>query len=153
MLTEHGIAIAQSTYHAHKARAVSDADLEDAFNANTALDIWRANRSLYGAAKLAVAMAKAGHLGGDGRQLGRDQVARLMRIVGIVGNTRGKHRTFTPVGPESGPPPGPDQPGLVHPNPPRDVVGYGLHLFGSVAGYVQLDGLRVWVRLVARRLV
>jgi hypothetical protein len=29
--------------------------------ANAALDVWRANRSLYGADKLATAMRKAGH--------------------------------------------------------------------------------------------
>ena len=89
--------IAPSTYHAHKAQPVSDADLEDAYNANAALDIWRANRSLYGADKLATAMTKAGHRGGDARPLGRDQVGRLMRIVGIQGITRAKHRTFTTV--------------------------------------------------------
>src|SRR5919106_5721223 len=57
--------------------------------ANAALDIWRANRSLYGADKLATAMRKAGH------DVGRDQVARLMKILGIQGVRRGKHRTVT----------------------------------------------------------
>jgi HTH-like domain len=57
--------------------------------ANTALDLWRANHSLYGADKLATAMRKAGH------KVGRDQVARLMRILGIEGVRRGKHRTVT----------------------------------------------------------
>ena len=32
-------------------------------------------------------------------------------------------------------------------------AGWRYHIFGSVVGYVQLDGLRVWVRLVAQRLV
>ena len=57
--------------------------------ANAALDVWRANRSLYGADKLATAMRKAGH------DVGRDQVARLMRILGIQGVRRGQHRTVT----------------------------------------------------------
>jgi putative transposase len=83
------MAIAPSTYHAHQACPVSEAELADAFMANTMLDIWRANRSLYGADKLATAMRKAGH------DVGRDQVARLMKIVGIEGNIRGKHRTWT----------------------------------------------------------
>lgn len=57
--------------------------------ANAALDVWRANRSVYGADKLATAMRKAGH------DLGRDQVARLMKILGIEGVRRGKHTTVT----------------------------------------------------------
>ncbi len=61
----------------------------DAHMANTALDLWRANRGVYGADKLAVAMRRAGH------DVGRDQVARLMRIVAIEGVRRGKHRTTT----------------------------------------------------------
>jgi putative transposase len=89
VLTEHEMPIAPSTYYAHRARPVSDADLGDAWMANTALDVWRANRSLYGADKLATAMRNAGH------PVGRDQVARLMKIVGIEGTTRGKHRTVT----------------------------------------------------------
>jgi putative transposase len=89
VLSEHDVAIAPSTYWAHKAQPVSDADWYDAHMANAALDIWRANRSLYGADKLATAMRKAGH------DVGRDQVARLMKILGIKGVRRGKHRTVT----------------------------------------------------------
>jgi putative transposase len=89
VLTEHDVAIAPSTYWAHRAEPVSQADWDDAHRANAALDLWRANRSLYGADKLATAMRKAGH------DVGRDQVARLMRIVGIEGVRRGKHRTVT----------------------------------------------------------
>jgi transposase InsO family protein len=89
VLTEHDVPIAPSTYHARKACPVSDADWDDAHMVNTALDLWRANRSLYGADKLATAMRKAGH------KIGRDQVARLMRILGIEGVRRGKHRTVT----------------------------------------------------------
>jgi hypothetical protein len=59
--------------------------------ANTALEVWRANRSLYGADKLATAMRKAGH------DVGRDQVARLMGIVGIEGVRRGKHQAVTTI--------------------------------------------------------
>ncbi len=51
---------------------VSQADWDDAHTANAALGIWRANRSLYGADKLATAMGKAGH------DVGRDQAGRLM---------------------------------------------------------------------------
>jgi putative transposase len=89
VLTEHDMPIAPSTYYAHKAEPVSQADWDDAHTANAALDVWRANRSVYGADKLATAMRKAGH------DVGRDQVARLMAIVGIQGVRRGKHRTVT----------------------------------------------------------
>ena len=89
MLTEHDVAIAPSTYWAHQACPYSDADWDDAHMANTALDVWRANRSLYGADKLATAMRKAGY------DVGRDQVARLMGILGIEGTRRGQHRTVT----------------------------------------------------------
>lgn len=89
MLAEHDVQIAPSTYYARQAHPVPAAELADAYMANTILDIWRANRSLYGADKLAVAVRKAGH------DIGRDQVARLMKIVGIEGNIRGKHRTWT----------------------------------------------------------
>lgn len=89
VLTEHDVAIAPSTFYAHRSQPVSDADLDDAYMANAALDVWRANRSLYGADKLATAMRKAGY------DVGRDQVARLMRIVGIEGVRRGRHHTVT----------------------------------------------------------
>jgi putative transposase len=89
VLSEHDLKIAPSTYYAHKAAPVSEADWADAHMANTASEVWRANRSLYGADKLATAMRKAGH------DVGRDQVARLMKIVGIEGARRGRHTMVT----------------------------------------------------------
>jgi putative transposase len=89
VLTEHDMPIAPSTYYAHKCRPVTAAEFDDAWNANAAFDVWRDNRSLYGADKLATAMHKVGH------GIGRDQVARLMGIVGIEGVRRGKHTTRT----------------------------------------------------------
>ncbi len=91
VLTEHDVAVAPSTFYARKACPVSDADWDDAHRANAALHCWEANRSLYGADKLATAMRNAGH------DVGRDQVARLMRIVGIEGVRRGKRRTITTI--------------------------------------------------------
>ena len=89
VLSEHDVPIAPSTFWARNACPVSDAEWHDAHLANAALDLWRVNRSLYGADKLATAMRKAGH------DVGRDQVARLMRILGIEGVRRGKRRTVT----------------------------------------------------------
>jgi putative transposase len=89
VLSEHDMPIAPSTYYARKSEPITQADWDDAHMANTALDLWRANRSLYGADKLATAMRKADH------DIGRDQVARLMGILGIEGVRRGKHTTRT----------------------------------------------------------
>ena len=89
MLCEHDVPIAPSTYYAHRADPVSQAGWDDAHRANAALGLWGANRSLYGADKLATAMRKAGH------DVGRDQVGRLMGIVGIEGVRRGRHTTVT----------------------------------------------------------
>ncbi|MDA8063279.1 MAG: IS3 family transposase, partial [Actinomycetota bacterium] len=89
VLSEHGMPIAPSTYYAHVARRVSDADWDDAHLANRLLDLWRANRSVYGIDKLAAAARRAG------LALGRDHVGRLMGIVGISGALRGRHRRLT----------------------------------------------------------
>lgn len=89
VLSEHGMPIAPSTYHERTRDPVTQADWDDAHRANVVLDVWLANRSVYGADKLWTAAAKAGH------DVGRDQVARLMRIVGIQGARRGKHKTRT----------------------------------------------------------
>jgi transposase InsO family protein len=83
--------IAPSTYYAHRARPVSDRDWADAHQANTLLDVFRTNRSVYGVLKLWHEMARRGY------DLGRDQVARLMAIVSIEGVRRGRHRTITTV--------------------------------------------------------
>jgi len=93
VLSEHDIKIAPSTYYAHTARQrVSQADWDDAHMANRLVDLWRTNRSIYGVDKLHAAARRAGI------DIGRDQVARLMRIAGIAGVTRGKHKTVTTKG-------------------------------------------------------
>jgi putative transposase len=89
VLSTHGMPIAPSTYYAIKARGATAAELADAYAANAILDAWRANRRVYGVRKLWHAMRRAGWM------LGRDQVARLMGIVGIAGVIRGQHRTIT----------------------------------------------------------
>ncbi|MPY72578.1 MAG: IS3 family transposase, partial [Alphaproteobacteria bacterium] len=79
MLSAHGTKIAPSTYYAAAKTPVSAADLADAYLADALVDLFRSNRSVYGARKLWHAARRAGH------DLGRDQVARLMRIAGIAG--------------------------------------------------------------------
>jgi transposase InsO family protein len=89
VLSEHGIKIAPSTYYAAVKTPVSAADLADAYLVNAVVDLFRANRSVYGLRKLYHEMRRAGH------DVGRDQVARLMRIAGISGVVRGRHTTTT----------------------------------------------------------
>jgi hypothetical protein len=90
VIVEHGLPIAPSTYYAAKARGpVSDAAWAEAHAANTVHRLYVANRRLYGVRKLWHAMKHAGH------EMGRDQVARLMRICGITGTVRGKRSTIT----------------------------------------------------------
>jgi transposase InsO family protein len=91
VLSAHDVPIAPSTYYAHRACPVTQSDWDDAQMANTALAVWHANRGVYGADKLATAMVKAGH------DVGRDQVARLMGIVGVEGVRRGRHKTVTTI--------------------------------------------------------
>jgi hypothetical protein len=91
VLTEHDMPIAPSTYYALRACPVSPADWDDAHMANGLFDIWTANRRLYGSEKLWTAALD------DGLQIGRDQVARLMAILGIEGVRRGRHRTKTTI--------------------------------------------------------
>jgi hypothetical protein len=84
VLSEHGMKIAPSTYYAALHARVSPAALADAYHANALVDLFRVNRSVYGARKLWPAMRRQGH------QIGRDQVARLMGLAGLAGVVRGR---------------------------------------------------------------
>nr|WP_157129546.1 IS3 family transposase [Nocardia amamiensis] len=88
VLTGHGLQIAPSTYYAAKKRGISAAVWADAHAAEL-FDLWTANRRVYGIRKLWRAACRAGH------NLGRDQVARLMRLAGIDGVVRGRRTTIT----------------------------------------------------------
>jgi putative transposase len=67
------------------------------------LALWVANRKVYGAHKLYKAARRAGH------DIGRDQTARLMRLMAIRGITRRRTVRTTRPDPEAGtsPPAGP----------------------------------------------
>ena len=101
VLSEHGITIAPSTYYARKATPVSQAALEEAYLVNAMVALFDKNWGVYGARKLHNAARRAGF------DVGRDQVARLMRIAGISGVVRGRHRARTTV-PQEGAPRHPD---------------------------------------------
>ncbi|OWY59150.1 IS3 family transposase, partial [cyanobacterium TDX16] len=61
----------------------------DAVMSQVVLALWVANRKVYGAHKLWKAARRAGH------DIGRDQVGRLMRELGIEGVSRLRKKVFT----------------------------------------------------------
>ncbi len=81
--------IAPSSYYAAKQRAVSARAVRDAVMMQILMVLWVTNRKVYGAHKLWIAARKAGH------DIGRDQVARLMRTMQIQGVSRQRRKVFT----------------------------------------------------------
>ena len=76
--------VAPSTYRSVKRRPLSARAVRDAVMMPVLLALWQANYSVYGARKLWLAARRAGH------DLGRDQVARLMRELAIRGVKRSR---------------------------------------------------------------
>lgn len=97
VLSEHGVKIAPSTYYAYAARGFgpTEAELADAYLAHQLYRLWVRNRRLYGRRKLWKSARRAGITTDDGQPVGRDQIERLMKLAGISGIRRGKHRTVT----------------------------------------------------------
>jgi putative transposase len=85
--------VASSTYYAAKKREVAPSAraVRDAVMMQILMALWVTNRKVYGAHKLWKAARRAGH------DVGRDQVARLMRELGIEGISRRRKRVFTTV--------------------------------------------------------
>ena len=85
--------IASSTYYAAKRREVepSARSRRDAVMMKVLMTLWVTNRKVYGAHKLWKAAQRAGH------DIGRDQVARLMRAMGIEGISRRRRKVFTTI--------------------------------------------------------
>ena len=85
--------IAPSTYYAAKRRAVAPSvrGMRDAALMQVLMVLWVANRKVYGAHKLWKAARRAGH------EIGRDQVARLMRAMEIEGVSRRRRKVFTTI--------------------------------------------------------
>ncbi len=75
--------MAPSTYYAAKSRPPSARAVRDAVMMQVLMVLWVANRKVYGAHKLWKAARRAGH------DIGRDQVARLMRRTGDRGRQSG----------------------------------------------------------------
>ena len=74
--------VAPSTYYAARRRPPSARAVRDQAMKQILLALWTANRKVYGAHKLWKAARRAGH------DIGRDQTARLMRLMAIRGVTR-----------------------------------------------------------------
>ena len=80
--------VAPSTYYTAKSRQLSARAIRDAVMMQLLMVLWVTNRKVYGAHKLWKAARRAGH------DIGRDQVARLMRQMGIHGVSR-RRKVFT----------------------------------------------------------
>ena len=81
--------MATSTYYAAKKRQPSSRAIRDALLKSILFVLWTTNHKVYGAHKLWKAAKRSGH------DLGRDQVARLMRELGIRGVSRCQKKVFT----------------------------------------------------------
>ena len=81
--------VAPSTYYAAKARPPSSRELRDREIGPQLEDLWKKNYSVYGRRKLHRAATR------KGLDVGRDQVARLMRLHEIRGASRTKKRFTT----------------------------------------------------------
>ena len=83
--------VAPFTCYSAKTRPPLDRAIRDAVMVPVLWALWKANYSVYGARKLWIAARNAGH------EIGRDQVARLMRELGIWGVKRSRRvRTTRP---------------------------------------------------------
>ena len=91
--------VAPSTYYATKSRPVSARAARDAVMVPILVALWTANYRVYGAHKLWKAARRAGH------EIGRDQVARLMRHAGIAGVSRKRRLRTTRPDPSAPRPP------------------------------------------------
>jgi len=89
VLATAGVKIAPSTYYANKSRPPSPRAIRDVAMKAILMALWVSNKKVYGAHKLWKAARRAGH------NIGRDQVARLMRAMEIEGVSRRRRNIFT----------------------------------------------------------
>ncbi len=103
VLRSAGVSVAPSTYYDTKTRPPSARAVRDAELGPVLRQLWEDNYRAYGVRKLWKAARRAGH------DVGRDQVARLMRSLGIQGVRRGKGLKTTNADPAA-----PRHPDLVN---------------------------------------
>ena len=95
VLRDHNVPIAPSTYYAFKKRPASARAVSDERLVEVVKDVHRDNFGVYGSRKMWHALKR------KGEQIGRDQVARLMRLAGVRGVSRRKRaRPSAPLLPE-----------------------------------------------------
>ena len=95
VLRDHNLPIAPSTYYAFKKRPASARAVSDERLVEVVKDVHRDNFGVYGSRKMWHALKR------KGEQIGRDQVARLMRLAGVRGVSRRKRaRPSAPLLPE-----------------------------------------------------
>ncbi|MBC3186986.1 IS3 family transposase, partial [Corynebacterium sp. zg-331] len=97
VLNEHQYQISPATYYRYQARnfGPTDAELDQAYEANRLYDLWVANRRVYGRRKLWKAAKRAGW------DIGREKVNRLMSLLGISGVLRHKSTRTTVTNPNN----------------------------------------------------
>ncbi|QPK80104.1 IS3 family transposase [Corynebacterium lizhenjunii] len=97
VLNEHQYQISPATYYRYQARnfGPTDAELDEAYEANRLYDLWVANRRVYGRRKLWKAAKRAGW------DIGRGKVNRLMTLLGISGVLRRKSTRTTVANPNN----------------------------------------------------
>ncbi|WP_103021828.1 IS3 family transposase [Mycobacterium avium] len=105
VLRSAGLQVALSTYYDAKARVPSARALRDAVLGPALCQLWKDNYCVYGARKLWKTARR------DGHDVGRDQLARLMRAAGIEGVRRGNRVRTTNADPAAA-----RHPDLVHRN-------------------------------------
>ncbi|MCA1791197.1 MAG: IS3 family transposase, partial [Thioalkalivibrio sp.] len=89
---DHNLQVAPSTYYAAKTRLPSARQVSDEKLLEDVKRIHRENYAVYGVRKVWYAVMR------EGIEIGRDQVARLMRLAGLKGVTRRKNvRTTIPA--------------------------------------------------------
>ncbi|SES36154.1 DDE-type integrase/transposase/recombinase [Corynebacterium cystitidis] len=86
VLQEHEYSISPATYYRYQQRGFgpTQAELEDAYAAHRLYKLWVDNKRVYGKLKLWEEAKRQGWI------IGRDQVRRLMNILGITGVSRRK---------------------------------------------------------------
>ena len=93
VLRDHDLPIAPSTYYAFKRRPLSARSVSDERLLPVVREVHRDNYSVYGVRKMWHALKRKGEM------LGRDQVARLMRLAGLRGVSRRRRVRSTPSAP------------------------------------------------------
>jgi len=117
VLSEHGLAIAPSTYYEHVNRPATDREWRDALLVNEIRRVHVENYGVYGARKVWLALNR------EGISVARCTVERLMREQGLVGAVRGKVKRTTNRRPGRAATRGPGVPGFRPSRAERAVGG------------------------------